>query len=242
VTAGRDPARALAAAAYAAGHAAGQQQPAWWRRLGDVVRGIALGVLLAAWWPSAPAQVPPVAEQYRRDLVRIAQSVWGLDAPIALLAAQIHQESGWRPDAVSSAGASGLAQFMPATARDVASRYAIGPPNAFDARWAMHAQSIYLRELRGLVRSAVDDSERIAYALSAYNGGLGHVRRRQALSPDPSRCIGVTCDIRPPGVSAASQAENREYPRRILIALMPRYYAAGWGGPALHARYVGFER
>ena len=101
----------------------------------------------------------------------------------------------------------------------------------------MHAQSVYLRELRGLVSNTRNESERMAFALSAYNGGLGHVRRRQALSPDPGRCLGLTCDIRPPGVSAANQAENRAYPRRILLVLMPRYHAAGWGGPALHARY-----
>lgn len=33
-------------------------------------------------------------EQYRRDLTRSARLVWGLDAPVATMAAQIHQESG----------------------------------------------------------------------------------------------------------------------------------------------------
>ena len=200
--------------------------------------GLVAGIVVTLLWAGqAAAQVPPVAEQYRRELTRIAISVWGLDAPVALLAAQIEQESAWRPNAISPVGAAGLTQFMPATARDVSERYRLGPATPWDPRWAMHAQSVYLRELRGLVSNTRNESERMAFALSAYNGGLGHVRRRQALSPDPGRCLGLTCDIRPPGVSAANQAENRAYPRRILLVLMPRYHAAGWGGPALHARY-----
>ena len=64
----------------------------------------------------AHAQVPAQAARYRAELVRAAHSQWGLDAPVAALAAQVHQESGWRPDAVSHVGARGMAQFMPATA------------------------------------------------------------------------------------------------------------------------------
>lgn len=211
------------------------------RRRGSRLRAFLLGfvagvVASIVWAMSAHAQVPPVAERYRHDLVRIAQSVWGLDAPTSLLAAQLQQESGWRPDAVSRVGAQGLAQFMPATGRDVAARYGGGPSNPFDPRWSMQAQSRYLRELWMSIR-AINESERFAFALAAYNGGLGHVRSRQSMSDDPGRCLHATCDIRPPRVSVANQAENREYPRRILLVLMPRYHAAGWGGPALHARY-----
>lgn len=236
----RDPVRDLLALVERGGFIEGRRHPTLAAKLRWGLTGFVLGIASTLWWAAAAsAQVPPVAEQYRRDLVRAAQDVWGMAAPVALLAAQIHQESTWRADAVSRVGAGGLAQFMPATARDVAARYGGGPPNVFDPRWAMRAQSVYLRELKGLVGSARNDSERMAFALSAYNGGLGHVRARQALSPDPGRCLGLTCDIRPPRVSEANQRENREYSRRILLELLPRYHAAGWGGPALHARYLG---
>ena len=77
---------------------------------------VALGLLaLSVAFAPASAQVPPEAHRYRLTLVREAQRAWGLDAPVAALAAQVHQESGWRPDAVSRVGARGLAQFMPAT-------------------------------------------------------------------------------------------------------------------------------
>ncbi len=52
-------------------------------------------VILAALSP-AHAQVPPEAHRYRLTLVREAQRAWGLDAPVAALAAQVHQESGWQ--------------------------------------------------------------------------------------------------------------------------------------------------
>jgi soluble lytic murein transglycosylase-like protein len=237
----RDPVRDLVAVAFAAGVERGRHAPALVRRVADCLRGVVLGVLLTLWWSGAFGQVPAAAEQYRRDLLRAAQGVWGMDAPVSLLAAQLHAESGWRPDAVSPVGALGLAQFMRATAADVARRYGGGPPNPLDPRWAMTAQSRYLRELHEAISGAANASERMAFALAGYNGGARWVQRRRALSATPGRCLGAACDVNP-GVSEASQRENRAYPRRILLELMPRYYAAGWGGPALHARYTGVDR
>ncbi len=65
---------------------------------------------------TARADVPTEAQQYRRDLTRIAQAEWGLDAPVATFAAQVHQESRWRFNAKSPVGAQGLGQVMPSTA------------------------------------------------------------------------------------------------------------------------------
>ena len=62
------------------------------------------------------AQIPSAANRWRADLTRAAHAQWGLDAPIAALAAQIHQESHWKSNAVSRVGAIGMAQFMPGTA------------------------------------------------------------------------------------------------------------------------------
>lgn len=214
----------------------GRLRPTWGICLKWFVVGWVVGIATVVGWAQAQT-VPPAAEQYRRDLTRISQSVWGLNAPISLLAAQIQQESGWRHDAVSRVGASGLTQFMPATARDVGERYGVRPVNTFDPKWAMHAQSVYMKELYAAVQ-AVNESERYAFALSAYNGGLGRVRQRQRLSEDPGRCFNATCDINP-GISEGNQRENREYPRRIILTLMSRYHSAGWGGPAIHKRYLG---
>ncbi|MDO4769711.1 MAG: lytic transglycosylase domain-containing protein [Brachymonas sp.] len=82
-----------------------------------VVALLALGLAAQAQAQPVGLQIPARAHQYRRVLTQQAYAQWGLDAPIAALAAQVHQESAWRPEAVSHVGARGLAQFMPATAR-----------------------------------------------------------------------------------------------------------------------------
>jgi soluble lytic murein transglycosylase-like protein len=79
-----------------------------------------------------------------------------------LLAAQIYAESGFNPFAVSSAGAQGIAQFMPATARGV------GLDDPFDAVRAIDAQAHLMRDL--LRRFGA-----VPLALAAYNAGPARV-------------------------------------------------------------------
>ena len=67
---------------------------------------------------AAQVQIPERAVQYRASLTRAAHYYWGLDAPVAAFAAQIHTESRFKTDAVSPAGARGIAQFSGIHARD----------------------------------------------------------------------------------------------------------------------------
>src|SRR5688572_15590130 len=60
-----------------------------------------VGVVLLCLACDSLAQIPPDAKRYKRDLIRNARAIWGLDAPTSTFAAQIHQESGWRVDAKS---------------------------------------------------------------------------------------------------------------------------------------------
>lgn len=175
------------------------------------------------------AQIPSEASRHKREYQRIARSEWGLSAPIASLAGQVHQESGWDCRAVSRVGAKGCAQFMPTTATwigEVDQRLKAG--DVHSPAWAFRAQSVYMKWLLDRVR-AVSACERMAFAMSAYNGGLGRVYQRQKLSTRPERCLGMTCDINP-GIHPVNQKENAHYPRRILLELEPRYEKAGWGG------------
>lgn len=193
--------------------------------------GLVLAVASAA---GATPQIPEAARQYRRLLVRCAHAGWGLDAPVAVLAAQIHQESAWNPAAVSRAGAEGLAQFMPSTARwlpEAAPHLPLGDVAPFTPSWALLACAAYDRWLWDRVEGATD-CDRMAFALAAYNGGLGWVRR------DARAAAATGCDSRRwwgcvekanAGRSAANWRENRGYPRRILHDLAPLYEAAGWG-------------
>jgi soluble lytic murein transglycosylase-like protein len=185
-------------------------------------------VLLEFLAPYARAQVPVDATRYKLDLRRQAQLVWGLDAPVATFAAQIHQESRWRADARSPVGAQGLAQFMPATARWISGAYAeLGDNAPYNPTWAIRALVTYDKHLYDRVKAA-NHCERMAYALAGYNGGLGWVYKRQKLSPEPLVCLGKTCELNP-GIHPANQRENAEYPRRILLQHEPLYVRAGWG-------------
>lgn len=200
--------------------------------IGRFLVGFLIGALLVA-ASAAAADVPREAEKYRRDIVRNARLVWGLDAPIADFAAQIEQESAFREDARSYVGAQGLAQFMPATATWIAGAYPeLGPPQPSNPAWALRAFVQYDRHLWDRI-AADSECDRMAMTLSAYNGGPGYVKRDQgdALDAglDPRRWWDNVETVQTRGRSPANWRENRGYPRRILRALAPRYVWAGWG-------------
>jgi hypothetical protein len=89
-----------------------------------------------------------------------AASTFGI--PGGYYAAQIQQESGFNPNAVSSAGAEGIAQFLPSTAAGW------NPPfDPFDPQASLLAGAQYM--LNGLHQYAGD----YAAALAAYNAGGG---------------------------------------------------------------------
>jgi len=103
-----------------------------------------------------------------RQLV-IAGATEGGVPPI-VLAALLQAESGYDRWAVSPAGAQGIAQFMPATARGVYLRDPFDPTQAIPA--AGRLLGAYLREFGS-----------VPLALAAYNAGPGAVRRSKGVPP-----------------------------------------------------------
>lgn len=172
------------------------------------------------------AEPPRGALVYRATLIREARFEMGLDAPVAALGAQIHQESSWNPEA-RSAFASGLAQFTPSTAEWVSGLYSgtLGPAQPLNPAWALRALVIYDKRLLGAVKSFETPCDRFLFALSDYNGGAGRRVKRQALSPRPGS-YAVTGYLNP-GISPANQRENEGYGPKILLQLQPIY--ASWG-------------
>lgn len=94
--------------------------------------------------------------------VYAAEAQFGL--PTGLLDALIWTESRYNPLAVSGAGAAGLGQLMPATARE------FGVSNRFDPRANLWAAARYLRQL-------LDKFGVVHLAVAAYNAGPGAVER-----------------------------------------------------------------
>ncbi len=174
--------------------------------------------------------IPREAARYQRDLTRHARAAWGMDAPVAMFGAQIHQESRWRVNAQSVVGAQGMAQFMPATASWISGAYRLGEPQPYNPGWALRALVTYDRHLWQQI-DARTPCERAAMTLSAYNGGLGWVYRDQQLAAnaghDRRTWFGMV-ELFNAGRSAANFRENRDYPRVILTRWQPVY--ASWGG------------
>lgn len=197
------------------------------------------GALLMVWllWcggffsQANAAGPPPAALKYRSDVIRASRVDWGLNAPVADFAAQLHQESGWNPAARSPVGAQGLAQFMPSTADWIAGLMPhLAAREPYNPGWAIRALVSYDRWLWSRV-VVPDDCERMAMTLSAYNGGLGWVNRDRRLARtrglDDAHWFGAVETVNA-GRSAANWRENRHYPQRILRELAPHYLS--WGG------------
>lgn len=102
--------------------------------------------------PGLPEFVPARFE----PVINRAAQRWSVSA--VLLAAQLYAESNFNPFATSPAGAQGIAQFMPATARGYGLR------NPFDPEAAIDAQAHLMRDL-------LRQFGAVPLALAAYNAG-----------------------------------------------------------------------
>ena len=177
------------------------------------------------------APVPAASYRYRHAIEVAAIRAFGLDAPVALLAAQIRAESAYTATAYSSAGAQGMAQFMPKTALAMARLYPeLRPANPRDPGWAFRAQALHMRDLVAAYPAATTVCDRYAFALSAYNGGPRALDRERALASTATLWFGASAVEPQRSRTRANWHENRTYVRRILIDWEPDYSAAGWRG------------
>jgi soluble lytic murein transglycosylase-like protein len=139
------------------------------------------GELSAAGGGGAPtlssATLPSfVPAQYREPILRSAAR-WSV--PPALMAGQLMAESGFDPNAASSAGAQGIAQFMPGTAAS----YGLADP--YDPVAAIDAEAHLMHDLLAQFGSP-------ELALAAYNAGPAPVEACHCIPPYPETQAYVT--------------------------------------------------
>ena len=100
-----------------------------------------------------------------------------LDWDWRLLASQAFQESRFRPAAKSWAGATGLLQLMPATAKQ------FGVTNPLDPSDNVQGAVKFLKWLQKYWTKRIpDETERLKFILASYNTGPGHVEDAQRLT------------------------------------------------------------
>ncbi len=101
-----------------------------------------------------------------------------------LLAAQAFSESQFDTTATSWAGAKGLMQLMPSTAR----AFGLTDENMANPEENLRAATAYIKSLdRALYKRVPDAGERIKFVLAAYNAGLGHIYDAIALAQAHNR-------------------------------------------------------
>jgi hypothetical protein len=127
----------------------------------------------------APVMVPAEYAELIRDASKRCPAV-----PIDIFAAQLHAESGWDPNAVSRAGAQGIAQFMPPTWEQYGlDADADGIADVWNPVDAIHSAAALNCVNRKLIVEV--SGKRLHNVLAAYNAGFGSVRKHDGVPPFP---------------------------------------------------------
>jgi membrane-bound lytic murein transglycosylase F len=108
------------------------------------------------------------------DLAKKYAEEYGLDW--RLVAAQMYQESRFNPKSVSWAGARGLMQLMPGTARD------LGVKRLWRPEDSIRGGTMYMDQLIKRFDPEMPLEERIRFALASYNVGYHHVTDARMLA------------------------------------------------------------
>ena len=117
------------------------------------------------------------------DLIKKLAQEYGFDW--RLIAAQVNKESQFDPKAKSWAGARGLLQVMPKTAREMGIKDMHSPENG------LRAGVKYMAWLRKQLPDDIPPDVKIWFTLAAYNAGLSHLKDARILAKqqglDPNR-------------------------------------------------------
>lgn len=130
------------------------------------------------------------------------------------LKAQLYQESLLDTGAVSPVGAMGIAQFMPATWKDILRLRKYGAASPYEPRFAIDASAYYMAKLRKAWVSKRPEFDRMNLARASYNAGLGNILQAQKLCGGVLSYDGIISCL--PLVTGRNSHETITYNKRIL--------------------------
>lgn len=177
---------------------------------------LCFGIVFGDSRKSGPTSLSGTPTEYLTD-VQIAGNVCP-QISAALISAQIKAESNWNPNAVSPAGAQGIAQFMPGTWANVGiDGDGDGKADVFNPHDAIQTQGKYMCAQAALIQSYID-SGRIAgdivhLTLAAYNAGIGNVLSFGGVPPfkeTQAYIQRITASLVAPATGVVDQARNYE--------------------------------
>jgi soluble lytic murein transglycosylase-like protein len=116
-----------------------------------------------------PAKITNEVPKSLDEIISRAADVYKI--PKKLIQSIIQHESNYNPTAVSQAGASGLMQLMPATAKG------LGVTDIFDPEQNVFAGAKYIKQMLDKYNGNID------LALAAYNAGPGNVDKYGGIPP-----------------------------------------------------------
>lgn len=213
-------------------------------------------VVTASRADTPPAAAGPLLPVLKEEQVRL----WPDLTMASVLGAQVEQETCpsiksrqcWSPKAqlrTSREQGVGLGQFTRAFRADGGTRFdalaelkaaypqelaSLSWQQPYDARLQLRALVLKDRQGFMVVQGAATQADRLAMALSAYNGGLGGLasdRRACAGTPgcDPGRWFGhvertsLKAKTAVPGYGVSFFQVNRDYVRNVMVVRRPRY-------------------
>jgi hypothetical protein len=197
----------------------------------DIALEAPVGEMQNAEVPAATAQaeripLPPIAKpvvhRTREEVCEtLTQAAEANNLPVPFFISLLFQESRFQPEVVSSAGAQGVAQFMPATAASM------GLDNPFDPLQAIPASARLLREL-------VSQFGNLGLAAAAYNAGPKRVQDwlgRKSKLPEETKGYVKTITGRPAeNWHGATLLPGQRLPRHAPCQESAGLYA--YAGPA----------
>lgn len=153
-------------------------------------------------------------DKYDRDIKKAAHLYLPGVFSWKIYKAQLYQESLLNPTAESHVGASGIAQFMPATWKEVKGQLGFAhSASAKNPKLAIKAGAYYMAKLRRFWKAKRPEFHRHSLAMASYNAGTGNILKAQRICGDARMYNEIVVCL--PKVTGRHSEETITYVNRI---------------------------